>query len=407
MSDYYDVIIVGGGIIGISLALVLAKASFKIALVEAGSTSAQPPNPFDDRTIVLAHSGRTIFESFDAWQPLQEQACPIREIHVSDKGHFGSSRLRASDEKLSALGYVASAGAIATVLQAALKSEPNISLFQPAKFQSYCYHSDRVEATFLAEQGTFTLIGKLLVASDGQYSAVRNYIGIKVKTHEYNQVAIICNVSLKRDHECTAYERFTDQGPLAMLPLMGQASAVIWTVSQTEAKRLLALSEEDFRETLQKSFGYRLGKLLHCSRPGAINLQQAMALQQILPGVVLLGNAAHTLHPVAGQGLNLGLRDLAVLAEELVAANSKGQVLGDISVLQRYLNRRQKDQQQIITFTHSLVGLFSNSLLPLVLARNTGMVLLDRINGIKKILTKKALGLSGKVPRLACGMPLE
>lgn len=407
MSDYYDAIIVGGGIIGISLALVLAKASFKVALVEAGSASVQSNNPFDDRTIVLAHSGRTIFESFDAWQSLQEQTCPVKEIQVSDKGHFGGSRLRAKDEKLSALGYVVSASTIATVLQDALKSEPNISLFQPAKFQSYYYQSNRVEATFLGKEGTFTLIGKLLVACDGQHSAVRNFVGIKVKTHEYNQVAIICNVALKRDHECIAYERFTDQGPLAMLPLMSQSSAVIWTVSQAEAKRLLGLSEEDFREALQKSFGYRLGKFLHCSQRGSINLQQSMALQQILPGAVLLGNAAHTLHPVAGQGLNLGLRDLAVLAEELVAANSKSQALGDISVLQRYLNRRQKDQQQIMAFTHSLVGLFSNSLLPLVLARNTGMVLLDRIDGIKKILTKKALGLSGKVPRLACGMSLE
>jgi 2-octaprenyl-6-methoxyphenol hydroxylase len=405
MSKEYDVIIIGGGLIGISLALTLAQASLKIAVVDAAVSSADHFQ--SEQTLVLAYSSRVIFESIGIWSRLAGSTCPVHQICVSDQGHWGSSQITAAEEKISALGYVLSAGSLAGILYSFLNKQPNITLLQPAKFSSYQHHTTGVTVYVDQDNTPLVLSGKLLVACDGQNSAVRQYLNVSVNTYDYEQLALISHIQLKRHHQHIAYERFTAQGPLAMLPLTQERCALIWTVTPSFADRLLSLSSAQFIQMLQKSFGYRLGKLLACNQPMAIPLKLAIALQQIFPGVVLLGNAVHTLHPVAGQGLNLGLRDMAVLAQEVVSAHRRQQPLGSVTLLEKYWQQRKQDQEQIIQLTHSLIGLFSNSFLPMVMARNGGLLLMDQVNIFNKILTKKTLGWTGKVPRLACGMNLE
>jgi 2-octaprenyl-6-methoxyphenol hydroxylase len=401
----FDVIIVGSGIIGASLALILAKTDFNVAIIEAAPLAKDLAHQ-PDKTIVLAHSSQIIFKMMGIWEQVAPNACAIQEIHVSDQGHFGGAQIKAEQEQIPALGYVVSAKAISLTLQQAI-NHPRITLFQPARFISYKYEDNHTLVTLTQDNISKTLKAKLLVGCDGQSSAVRTFLKIPATHYDYEQVALISHVQLKRPHQNIAYERFTQQGPLAFLPLRNQESAVIWTVSQQRASQLINLSSLEFKNALQKNFGYRLGKFLSCSKPVMINLQLVTCTKQIAPGAVLLGNAAHTLHPVAGQGLNLGLRDLAILAEEITAARRNKQALGDLNLLENYLARRQVDQEKIINFTHSLIGIFSNSLLPMVLARNIGLVLLDRVSSLKKLLTRRALGFSGKVPRLACGLSLE
>lgn len=407
MQDQFDVVLIGGGIAGISLALVLASAGFRVAIVEAKPTVVIKPILPNDKTLVLAHSSRCILESIGVWQQLVDDVTHIKEVHVSDQGHFGSSRIFAEHENLPALGYVVSAVALNNLLyEQALKS-PVITFIQPAHFNSFEQIANNVHVTITKNNNNEILVGKLLVGCDGHTSAVRQFLKIPCVEHNYEQTALVCTVELKRAHLNCAYERFTEQGPLAMLPLENQQCAVIWTVANRQVAELLALSENNFNRELQRVFGYRLGKFTRCSKPLAIELKQLITTQQVVPGAVLLGNAVHTLHPVAGQGLNLALRDLAVLAEELIKARQINTNLGDVKILHQYLKRREADQRAIIDLTHNLVGLFSNNLLPLVLARNAGMMLLDRVSAIKKILTRRALGFSGKVPRLACNLGLE
>lgn len=407
MKQIYDVIIIGGGIVGASLALILAKASFAVAVVEVAKPFSGPPKYSTDKNIALAFSSRVIFESMGIWSELEKQSCLVSSIHVSDKNHFGSAFLSAEEVALPALGYVTPANIIAYQLHNQLQKFANVTLFQPANFLAYKYDGCKVCVQVKQGEEIIELESRMMVAADGQNSAVRQFLGLKTEGFDYQQVAIICNATLKRSHYHVAYERFTDQGPLAMLPLNDHASAVIWTVNADQAQELLALPNDLFCRQLQLRFGYRLGKILNCSKPVAHPLQFSIAPQQVFPGLVMLGNAVHTLHPVAAQGFNLALRDLALLAEEFSKNIKKGLTLGDIHTWQAYLQQRLKDQRQTILLTNALVSIFSLPSLPYAFARNTGLILLDRVTSLKQKFIKRALGVTGKMPRLACGMDLE
>jgi 2-octaprenyl-6-methoxyphenol hydroxylase len=407
MEKKYDVLMVGGGIVGMSLASLLAESSLKVALLDASLPFKREPSSRNDRMLVLAHSSQVILDSMKIWREISQAVTPIRKVHISDKGHFGSSQITAEEERVPFLGYVVSAQKLLAVLQVSINNNPLIDVFQPVKFKSVDYGKNTLLVVAESDSTDLQLTGRLLVAADGQDSAVRNFLNIKNISHDYQQVAITCQVDLKRPHQCVAYERFTEQGPLAFLPLSNQQAAVIWTVSSRQANQLLALEKKNFLKLLQTSFGYRLGKLTDCSQPIPVSLQLVTVRQQVFPRTVLLGNAVHTLHPVAGQGLNLAFRDMAVLGEIISLAVKENKDIGCIEILERYLKQRESDQQQIIALTHSLVSLFSNSLLPVVLARGFSMVMLDRMEWIKKILAKRMLGLGGNVPRLACGLPIN
>ncbi len=400
----YDVIIVGGGIVGGSIASLFANAGLEIALLEAAKVA----KDHRERPIVLSHSSQAVLENgVQVWDQLDDLVEPIRFIHVSDQGNFGVTKISASEEGVPYLGYVLSAATLERAIQARVKKISTIDLYQPAIFDSLEYQEDRVIVYAKDEQHTLQIASKLVIAADGQHSSVRKHLNIKSKKIDYEQTAITCEVMLKRPHQNVAYERFTPEGPLAFLPLREQRAAVVWTVNHKHASELMKWDKASFLKALQNCFGYRLGKFVDCTMPDSSKLYSISTWQQIFPRVVLLGNAVHTLHPVGGQGLNLAFRDLAVLAEILIEALADKRDIGELALLQAYFQRREVDQKQIINLTNILVGVFSNSLLPVVAARSVGMVALDRVKCLKRSLTKRTLGLSGKVPRLVCGLSVD
>lgn len=401
MENHYDIIIIGKGLVGASLAIALSGAGIKIALVDDSPANSGA----QERSIVLSHTSKQILQSLHLWQQLKPQVCPIKHIHVSERFGFGFTRMDASNEKLNALGYVTSAKNITASLNHRLDELQNIK-FIPGKFISSENFTDHSAIRVQTKESIEILTAQLIVAADGQNSSVRNNQNISVKTFDYGHKAIISRITLKRDHQHIAYERFTDLGSIAMLPLNDQFCSLIWAIPNDKAEQILALDDSAFLKILQEYFGYRLGKLISCTPRKAIPLQLVTAAQQIQPRLVLLGNAAHTLHPIAGQGLNLGWRDMAVLAEVIVAAFNKGNDIGAIDLLQNYLKRRRDDQLFITHFTHQLVGVFANTHLPFTFLRDMGLILIEIISPLKHYLIEKALGKSNRLPRLACGLSL-
>jgi 2-octaprenyl-6-methoxyphenol hydroxylase len=402
----FDLIIIGGGMVGASLSLALKNIPLRIALVEAVpyNTDAQPS--YDDRAIALSFGTSRIFRAMGLWDEMALDATPIQRIHVSDQGHMGITRLDSRDEGVEALGYVATARELGKTLVAHLQQLENLTLLCPATLTDLKLGEDHATAILEREGKQEAITAPLVVAADGGHSAVRQHLGIQVTDKDYGQTAIIANITPERPHDNVAYERFTQHGPLALLPLGPERCSLVWTRSPEGAERILSLSDADFLAELQENFGHRLGRLLQVGKRAAYPLRLIRAQEQVRARLALIGNAAHTIHPIAGQGFNLGIRDVAALAQVLSEACKQGRDLGELSVLQDYAEWRKRDHDQVIGFTNGLVNTFSNRLPPLSLARNLGLVATDILPGIKHGLARRAMGLGGKLPRLARGLPL-
>jgi len=402
----YDVVIIGGGLVGGTLACALSGQDLRIALVEAWPFESDQQPSYDDRSIALAYGSRRILEGIGLWPQLAPQATAIHRIHVSDRGHFGLTHLDCHDSGHDALGYVIENRAIGNVYATALEAQPGLDILCPAELVSL--QTDAQQASVTVRQGTKTrqLSARLLIGADGGHSAVRRLCDIGSRHWDYGQSAIIANITPEQAHRHVAYERFTDTGPLALLPMSGQRCSLVWTVRNDSVESLLALDDDAFLGLLQQRFGQRLGRLLHCGHRNSYPLQLIRARRHQTPRVALIGNAAHTLHPIAGQGFNLGIRDVAALAQVLEEAARQVQDIGAPAVLERYEQWRHKDQRHISALTDTLVRVFSNNFTPLVLARNAGLLALDLVPPLKRHLTRQAMGLAGRLPRLARGLPL-
>jgi 2-octaprenyl-6-methoxyphenol hydroxylase len=397
--------------VGASLAISLAQQPLRIALIEAARYEVDTANTlpsYDDRAIALAFGSRRIFEGMALWDDIATQSTAIERIHVSDQGRFGCTRLDCREEGVEALGYVAIARHMGACLWQRLQQLDNLTIISPAKLEQLKLGDDHATAVIQhTEHGTSeTLSGRLIVAADGGDSPIRQLLDIPTRQYDYRQTAIIANISTERPHQHVAYERFTRHGPLALLPMAGQRCSLVWTRSPADAERLLALSDADFLAELQPCFGQRLGRLLQVGQRSAYPLRLVQAQQQVRPRLALIGNAAHTLHPIAGQGFNLGLRDVATLAQCLAEAVQEHVDIGSSPVLQPYAQWRQRDHRQVIGFTNTLVQTFSNAFPPLALARNLGLIATDIVPPFKHGLARHAMGLAGKLPRLARGLPL-
>ncbi len=432
-----DVLIVGGGLVGMSLACALEDQALRVGVLEArpwrppatatkaaaAADMRQVPD-FDARTVALSYGSRRIFETLGVWPAIEAGGVmPIRRIHVSDRGHLGVTRLDSVAQGVDALGYVAQNRVLGTALAETLRTLPNtdsqggtdtsnVTLICPAKVDALTFEPDAVQVCYRQGTAEHTLRTRLLVAADGDDSTVRALIGARTRRVPYGQSAIIANVITERPHAQVAYERFTDTGPLALLPTCGMAGAeertcaLVWTVGDAQCETIMALDEASFLARLCTRFGPRLGRFEQVSRRHAYALSLLRVHAPSAPRLVFIGNAAHTLHPVAGQGFNLGLRDVAALAEVLVDAVSQGRDPGAVSTVQAYLRWRRRDQWQVSTFTDLLVRTFSTRLPPLVLARNLGLVVLDTVPLAQRALARQAMGLAGPLPRLARGLPL-
>ena len=402
MKQTYDIIIIGAGMAGASLAIALSGHGLRIALVEAAELKTNSVPNYDDRGIALAWGSQRILNALQVWSQMEAHATPIRQIHVSEQGGFGISHLDSAEENVPALGYVITARNLGSALLHRLKSLPDIDLIAPQKVQ-WVNIEDQFASIGLQDQ---TLHSKLLVAADGGNSFVRQQLCFKVKRKAYAQSAITTNITPGKPHQDIAYERFTRNGPMALLPMDDQRCALVWTVSDESLGKILSLSDDDFLARVQQQFGWRLGKFQRVGKRNSYPLNQLYSADTIKPRSVIIGNAAHTLHPVAGQGFNLGIRDVATLAEVVLQSISCGEDPGDITVLQRYQHWRHKDQQQVIRATDMLVRGFSNNLFPLKVARNTGILALEGLPMVRHGIAHKAMGIQGHLPRLSRGLPL-
>lgn len=399
MQQDYDVLIAGGGLTGNCLALALNDAGLKIAIVEATPQQQQHDSPAGDRALALAAGTVKMLEALGLWQGISHTATPIKHIHISDQGHFGKVRLSAEQENVAALGHVITARDLEGHM-AQLVAQTDATLICPGRVVGIMSGQDEVNVSLKTDHEALAVTAKLLVGADGGNSSVRKLLDIGQQLSPYGQTALVTTVQSALPNQHTAYERFTASGPLALLPVTDKQSAVVWTRSDEDAKGLMAGSEADFLAELQQCFGYRLGQLQLISPRRAFPLSLIRAERMHDQRTVMIGNAVHQLHPVAGQGFNLGLRDVVLLAEMLINQQNAGQDIGEAGVLSAYAQARQKDHDKAISFTDNVVRIFSNDWLMLAALRNVGLAVLDHFPIAKNLLARHAMGLAERLPRL-------
>ncbi|HYW02485.1 MAG TPA: 2-octaprenyl-6-methoxyphenyl hydroxylase [Gammaproteobacteria bacterium] len=405
--DTFDVLIVGGGMAGASLACALGGQPLRVALVEAVAFGDAGPPSYDDRTTALSHATRMIFEGIGVWPALAPSAEPIRSIHVTDRGHVGTAHLRAAELGLPAFGYVVPNRALGSVLIETVRQLDNVELVNPATVQGITRDEDTVTVSVREGRATRRLRARLLVGADGTESPLRDMLGIGAVRRAYGESAVVANVTPVRPHGGTARERFTADGPMALLPAAGDRYAVIWTARSERVDELMSLDDATFLRALEARFGGRVGPFREAGRRHVYPLAQVVARQLVADRVALVGNAAHTLHPVAGQGFNLGLRDVALIAELVVRAARAGEPPGSGTLLQRYAAARRRDLWRTSGLTEGLLRTFSSRVAAVVAGRNLGMIGLDLAGPLRHAFTRGAMGVSADMPWLARGRPLS
>ncbi len=399
MQHDYDLIIVGGGLAGNCLALALKDTGLRIVIVEANTREQLYASPAGDRALALAAGTVMMLDVLGIWQGISHAATAIKHIHISDRGHFGKTRLSAQKEHVEALGYVITARDIETHV-ANLVTEAGIELISPARVVGLMSSDQEVCISLKKGGESFNVSAGLLVGADGGLSSVRKLLDIAQHMTEYGQTALVTTIKSTIPNKYTAFERFTASGPLALLPVAKNHCAVVWTRTSDDANALLLGSEADFLADLQQCFGYKLGELSLIAPRRAFPLSLIRAEKMVANRAVIIGNAVHQLHPVAGQGFNLGLRDVVLLAEMLFRRHEQNRDIGSADFLKEYALSRKKDHDRTIGFTDAVVKIFSNEWLALAVARNVGLTLLDHIPVAKTLLTRHAMGLSVHMPRM-------
>jgi 2-octaprenyl-6-methoxyphenol hydroxylase len=401
MSTGCEILIVGGGLVGASLACALRGSAHRVELIEARPLDDASQPCYDDRTVALSWGSRRILEGLELWPDLDGRIEPIKTIHISDRGHFGATRLRNVEEGVEALGYVAENRVLGEVMYRKLQQQSGLVMHCPARLLGLEQSVDCVTATLEQDGSESTISARLLVAADGVASQVRELLHIGAAVQDYGQSAVIANVTPGIPHDNVAYERFTDTGPLAMLPMTGNRCALVWTVPSAQARELVALDDAVFLDQLQQRFGYRLGVLKKAGRRQLYPLTLTESTQLVRGRAVIVGNAAHTIHPVAGQGFNLALRDIAMLAELIHSADDPGAA----SLLQTYIEEREQDAKRVYRFTDALVKIFSNDNGPLGHTRAAGLIAVGLVPELRHWLARQSMGLSGRQSRLGRGLP--
>ena len=397
-----QVIIVGGGMVGLSLSLMLAKANIAVKLLEAvkypnydDQNVAPYHSSFDARNTALSRRSVQIYQKLGLWDALQQHATPILQVHITEQGSFGKARLVAEQEKVESFGQVIENAWLGRVLLTQVRQQPLIELIDGVKVTALTQDAEQVHIEAQRGDEVLKLESKLLIAADGRDSFCRQAIGVGVDVHDYDQVAIVTTVQTSKPHEHVGFERFSALGPLALLPLPGEyRRSVVWPVKKgTEGEWLGEENDQHFLDALQKTYGDRAGKFEKTGKRFSYPLSQVLAHKQAVGRVILMGNAAHTIHPVAGQGFNLCLRDADVLLRYLVNQLSASDDIGNPDNLLAYEQARLSDQQRVIKFCDTVVRGFSNQNPLLKLIRNTGLIAFDVIPGVKPLVANYAMGL--------------
>lgn len=397
-----QVIIVGGGMVGLSLSLMLAKANIAVKLLEAvkypnydDQNVAPYHSSFDARNTALSRRSVQIYQKLGLWDALQQHATPILQVHITEQGSFGKARLVAEQEKVESFGQVIENAWLGRVLLTQVRQQPLIELIDGVQVTALTQDAEQVHIEAQRGDEVLKLESKLLIAADGRDSFCRQAIGVGVDVHDYDQVAIVTTVQTSKPHEQVGVERFSALGPLALLPLPGEyRRSVVWPVKKgTEDEWLGEENDQHFLSALQKTYGDRAGKFEKTGKRFSYPLSQVLAHKQAVGRVILMGNAAHTIHPVAGQGFNLCLRDADVLLRYLINQLSTSDDIGNPDNLLAYEQARLSDQQRVIKFCDTVVRGFSNQNPLLKLIRNTGLIAFDVIPGVKPLVANYAMGL--------------
>lgn len=406
MEEEYDVVVVGAGMVGATLACALehmCSAGLRVLVLESTPVTSDesPYQPgYDARSTALSAGTSAYFQALGLWDQLSEHATDIAHIHVSDQGRFGASRLHATDYGLAALGRVVENRWLGRVLNRALLAADTITVRDNCRVDEVHLQDGQTSLQLSGDNGPAQIRAHLLVLAEGGRSGLCEKLGIHRHSRAYEQTAIISNVSFSQPHGNVAYERFTEQGPLALLPLedfQGEhRSALIWTRRTEVATELMQASDVDFLQRLQQDFGFRLGRFQKVGERQSFALSLVEAEEQYRPGLVLLGNAAHALHPVAGQGFNLALRNAMVLADTITQAHEAGDSPGALAQLQQFAARVSADQHQTILFSDQLTRLFSSSSHFSRLGRRLGLLSIDLLPPLKTHLTRNAMGVGGR-----------
>ena len=401
----YDIIIVGGGMVGATLACALGNSSFKIAVIEAQQSHFDwPEGSHDIRVSAITHASQHIFENLGVWESMQQDGVAAYEqMHVWDASGQGQIHFDSTEVGQADLGHIIENRIIQKAVQNRLSDFDNIDLLMPVQLQSMQMSEQGVE--LLCADG-LKLMTKLLVGADGANSWVRKTAGISLRSWAYHQNAVVCNVSTSESHQNACWQQFMPEGPLAFLPLADGQSSIVWSTTEEKSQSLLNMDERSFNQELQLTFGSSLGRIQLSSKRSAFPLRLRHANQYVQKNLALIGDAAHTVHPLAGQGVNLGLLDAVVLAEELLRAQENKREVGALSTLRRYERRRKGDNMAMLAAMDGFKRLFSNDFTPLKLIRNSGLNIADKLNPIKNLMIKRAMGLFGmglneQLPHLA------
>lgn len=406
-----QVLIAGGGHVGLSFALLLAHHGIASTLLEKNKypkispeEDAKRSHYLDSRNTALSRRTVQIYQEIGLWSELQSHACRIDAVQISEQGSFGRAQLKKEEEKVESFGQVMENAWLGRKLLLAAQSEPLISLIDNADVTAVEQQGDSVTVVFDQGNEQQTLTGSVLVACDGRDSTVRQLLNIGTTDYDYGQTAIVGVVETSMPHKHIAIERFSPAGPLAVLPLTdpegdgndeyqtGFRRSVVWICANGEEQQYLD-DDAHFLATLQQAFGERAGTFKATGRRGAYPLTRVLADQQVEGRCVIMGNAAHTLHPVAGQGFNLCMRDAHVLAQMLSEQVQKGADIGDKQMLQRYEKARQSDQKRVIRFCDAVVHGFTTSNPAVKLARNVALLAFDKLPNIKPLVATYAMGL--------------
>lgn len=401
-TEKYDIAIVGGGLVGASLACALAPLGYRVVVLEKTPRRAASQPSYDDRTLALSHSSCKILESLGLWPELSAHATPIRQIIATELGRPGRVEMTASEMGLEAFGNVVEARAFGSVILDRLEQMDEISVHCPAAVsQLECKEGSGV---LTVSDSDTPIEARLVVAADGAASVVREMMGIKVETRDYEQTAVICNITPEQPHNGRAFERLTATGPFAVLPHAGTRCGLVWSMETEEAARAMEMDEASFLEAAHERFGNDLGRFVKMGRRSSYPLKLVRALQDIHQRVVVIGNAAHTIHPVGAQGFNLGLRDVAVLAE--VLADPAVGDPGNEATLKAYSEWRQPDQQSTVAWSDGMTRMFANPSPIMATLRSAGMFAHALIPSLRRRLASSAMGYRGKVPKMALGEKL-
>ena len=385
--ELFDLVIAGGGMAGSTLAWALLQAlpDLKLAIVEQQPEQISSVS-FDSRSIALAAASVDLLRQWGLWQGLEKHACAIDTINVSDRGHFGKTRLTAQEYRQPALGYVLEVEHMGALLTDKLAAKTSVSRFAPASIQAI---EPKQEEQHLTLDDGRKLSCKLLVIAEGGLSASRALAGFSTAEKPYQQHAIIANLALSQNHQHTAWERFTEHGPMALLPLPDKRYSLVYTVADDAVQQVMQLDDAAFTAHIQQAFGYRAGVFNTAGKRVCYPLSLRLSTDVVRHRVALLGNSLHSVHPIAGQGFNLAMRDIAELVAQVTAATDD---IGGYAMLRRYQQARLHDIGIVSNATDALVRLFSNKSRTFALARNMGLLAMTLCDELKRPLAEQAMG---------------